>query len=306
MLVLDDANVERAAEGARKGSFSHGGQMCVGMERIYVHEDVYEPFTERFVALTKGMRLGAGFDYDYEMGSLLSQQQLETVSAHVADAVAKGATVLAGGRPRPDVGPFFYEPTVLADVTPEMTLYAEETFGPVVSLYRVRSDDEAVELANRSRYGLHFSVWTGDPSRGRARRAQARGRLGQRQRGIRRGLVVDRRADGRRQGLGRRPPPRRARHREVHRAADGRRAAGPADMGASRDRRRTVGDAPHGRPPHPAPPARRALRPRRPVATPAQPTAPRPPARPPRAPARPTALLAPAPTATSSARRRAT
>jgi succinate-semialdehyde dehydrogenase/glutarate-semialdehyde dehydrogenase len=168
MLVLDDANVERAAEGARKGSFSHGGQMCVGMERIYVHEDVYEPFTERFVALAKRMRLGAGFDYGSEMGSLLSQQQLETVSAHVADAVAKGATVLAGGRARPDVGPFFYEPTVLAGVTPEMALYAEETFGPVVSLYRVRSDDEAVELANQSRYGLHFSVWTGDPSRGRA------------------------------------------------------------------------------------------------------------------------------------------
>ena len=168
MLVLDDADVERAAEGARKGSFSHAGQMCVGMERIYVHDDVFEPFTERFVTAARAMRLGTGFEHDYAIGSLLTAKQLETVTAHVDDAVAKGATVLAGGRPRPDVGPFFYEPTVLADVTPEMTLYAEETFGPVVSLYRVGSDDEAVELANASRYGLHFSVWTGDPGRGRA------------------------------------------------------------------------------------------------------------------------------------------
>lgn len=175
MLVLDDADVERAADGARKGSFSHAGQMCVGMERIYVHEDVYEPFARRLVELTEGMRLGNGFEHDYEMGSLLSQRQLETVQAHVADAVAKGASVLAGGRPRPDVGPFFYEPTVLADVTPEMTLSTEETFGPVVSLYRVRSDEEAVALANASRYGLNFSVWTGDAHRGRelARRLEA-------------------------------------------------------------------------------------------------------------------------------------
>ncbi len=167
MLVLDDADIERAAEGARKGSFSHAGQMCVGMERIYVHEDVYEPFARRLVELTEGMRVGSGLEHDYEMGSLLSQRQLETVEAHVADAVAKGASVLAGGRARPDVGPFFYEPTVLAEVTPEMTLFAEETFGPVVSLYRVRSDEEAVALANASRYGLNFSVWTGDPRRGR-------------------------------------------------------------------------------------------------------------------------------------------
>jgi succinate-semialdehyde dehydrogenase/glutarate-semialdehyde dehydrogenase len=175
MLVLADADVEKAAEGARKGSFSHAGQMCVGMERIYVHEDVCEPFTRRLVELTAAMRLGTGFAHDYEMGSLLSQRQLDTVEAHVEDAVAKGARVLTGGRARPDVGPFSYEPTVLADVTPEMTLFAEETFGPVVSLYRVRSEEEAVALANASRYGLNFSVWTGDPRHGRelARRLDA-------------------------------------------------------------------------------------------------------------------------------------
>jgi succinate-semialdehyde dehydrogenase / glutarate-semialdehyde dehydrogenase len=101
------------------------------------------------------------------MGSLTFARQLESVSEHVEDARAKGATVLAGGRHRPDLGPYFYEPTVLADVTREMKVFAEETFGPVVSLYRVKSDDEAIELANDTAYGLNASVWTKDTARGR-------------------------------------------------------------------------------------------------------------------------------------------
>ena len=168
MIVLDDADLDRTVEGARKGSFSHGGQMCVGMERIYVAEQLYEEFARRFSGATKAMRLGASLEYGCDMGTLLSAQQLEVVTAHVDDAVDKGATVLAGGRHRPDLGPFFYEPTILADVTPEMKVYADETFGPVVSLYRVDSEDEAVRLANASNYGLNFSVWTRSPSRGRA------------------------------------------------------------------------------------------------------------------------------------------
>jgi succinate-semialdehyde dehydrogenase / glutarate-semialdehyde dehydrogenase len=168
MIVLDDADLDRTAEGARKGSFSHGGQMCVGMERIYVVEPLYEQFARRFSQVTKAMRLGVSLDYGDDMGSLLSQEQLETVRAHVDDAVEKGASLLAGGRHRPDLGPFFYEPTILAGVTPEMKVYADETFGPVVSLYRVDSEDEAVRLANASNYGLNFSVWTRRPSRGRA------------------------------------------------------------------------------------------------------------------------------------------
>jgi succinate-semialdehyde dehydrogenase/glutarate-semialdehyde dehydrogenase len=100
------------------------------------------------------------------MGSLTSTEQLDTVTRHVEDAVAKGATVLAGGRARPDLGPLFFEPTVLTDVTPEMALFAEETFGPVVSVYRFSDLDDAVARANDTEYGLNASVWSRSTARG--------------------------------------------------------------------------------------------------------------------------------------------
>jgi len=102
------------------------------------------------------------------VGSLTNPSQLETVSSHVADAVTKGATALAGGKPRPDLGPLFFEPTVLAGVTPDMALYENETFGPVVSVYRFADLDEAIEAANATPYGLSASVWTRNRRRGRA------------------------------------------------------------------------------------------------------------------------------------------
>jgi acyl-CoA reductase-like NAD-dependent aldehyde dehydrogenase len=167
MLVLRDADVERAAEGAVRACFSSAGQLCVSMERLFVADQVYDRFVERFVERTKALKLGAGLDWGVDMGSLISQQQLDAVTAHVDDAVAKGARVLAGGRARPDIGPFFYEPTILEGVDPDMTCFGEETFGPVVSLYRFHDEADAIARANEGEYGLNASIYTRDAKRGR-------------------------------------------------------------------------------------------------------------------------------------------
>ena len=167
MLVLDDADLGRTVEGAVRACFSSSGQLCISIERMYVADAIHDRFVPAFVDAVKAMRIGAAYDYSAQMGTLTSSEQLDVTSSHVEDAVAKGATVLAGGRARPDLGPYFYEPTVLSGVTDEMTCSTEETFGPVVSIYRFGSDDEAVSLANDTRYGLNASVWSRDAKRGR-------------------------------------------------------------------------------------------------------------------------------------------
>ncbi|WUS97922.1 succinic semialdehyde dehydrogenase [Streptomyces sp. NBC_00708] len=174
MLVLDDADIGRAADGAVAACFPSAGQLCVSVERLYVAESVREEFVAAFVARTGRLTMGPAYDYSVDVGSLTTPAQLETVTAHVADAVAKGATVLAGGRARPDLGPLFHEPTVLTGVTPDMTLYGQETFGPVVSVYSFADEDEAVARANSTPYGLNASVWTRDGARGRAVGARLR------------------------------------------------------------------------------------------------------------------------------------
>ncbi|TDD20170.1 succinate-semialdehyde dehydrogenase (NADP(+)) [Actinomadura sp. KC06] len=175
MIVMPDADVERTARGAVRGCFTNAGQLCISIERMYVHEDIYDRFVPRFVELVKGMRLGTGLDFKAEMGSLTYERQLDAVTRHVDQAVEEGATVLAGGKARPDIGPLFYEPTVLADVNGDMDLCANETFGPVVALYKYRDEDEVVARANDTPYGLNASVWTKNPARGRrlAARIQA-------------------------------------------------------------------------------------------------------------------------------------
>ena len=167
MVILDDADVEAAVEGAVRASFFNAGQTCLATERIYVVEPLFERFVRAFVTQTKTIRLGHAPDFEHDMGSLINQDQLERVSAHVEDARAKGATVLTGGRQREDIGELFYEPTILTGVTPEMECYTDETFGPVVSVYSVIDDDDAVERANDSDYGLNASVWTSEHDRGR-------------------------------------------------------------------------------------------------------------------------------------------
>ncbi len=159
MIVLPGADVERSAAGAVTACFSSAGQLCVSVERLYVHASQYDAFRDAFVRRVQAMSLGASLDWDTDMGSLISQSQVETVTKHVADAVANGATVLTGGRPRPDLGPFFFEPTVLEGVTEAAECFAEETFGPLVSLYRYETLDEAVALANAGEYGLNASIF---------------------------------------------------------------------------------------------------------------------------------------------------
>ena len=166
LLVLDDADVGKAVSGAVRAAFSNTGQLCISVERIYVPGTMWDDFTTRFATAAKAMELSAALDYSADMGSLISDKQLKTVAGHVDDAVAKGATVLAGGKPRPDIGPYFYEPTILSGVRDDMAVFADETFGPVVSLYRVDSEEEAIDKANDSPYGLNFSVWTSDPKHG--------------------------------------------------------------------------------------------------------------------------------------------
>ncbi|HLN75623.1 MAG TPA: succinic semialdehyde dehydrogenase [Nocardioidaceae bacterium] len=162
MIVMDDANLDEAIPGAIDGVFRNTGQVCMHIERIYVHEQMFEEFARRFVAAARSIRLGASYDFEPEMGSLISVDHKDRVASHVEDARAKGATVLTGGRARPDIGPAFYEPTVLTGVTKEMTTGSCETFGPVVALHPYRTLSEAIALANDTDYGLNASVWGSD------------------------------------------------------------------------------------------------------------------------------------------------
>lgn len=168
MYIAADANLARAAECAVRAAFSSAGQLCISMERLILHEAIADEFLAEFLKRVKEIRLGAKLAWGIGMGSLISSEQLARVTAHVEDATGKGARLLAGGRARPDLGPYFFEPTVLEGVTGEMACRDEETFGPLVSVYRVANDDEGIGLANDAAYGLNAAVWTRDLRRGRA------------------------------------------------------------------------------------------------------------------------------------------
>jgi succinate-semialdehyde dehydrogenase/glutarate-semialdehyde dehydrogenase len=175
MLVLDDADVDVASSAAVWGAFVNAGQTCLSVERCYVHRSLYAAFLKACTEKTKKLIVGPGGDRETDVGAMIHERQLRIVEAHIEDAVARGARILAGGSRLQEVGPNFYMPTVLADVTHEMRIMREETFGPVLPVMAFDSDDEAVLLANDSEFGLAASVFTRDNARGErlARRIQA-------------------------------------------------------------------------------------------------------------------------------------
>jgi len=176
MIVLSDADLERAANFATYYSMQNAGQTCISIERVYVEEPVYDEFVAKVAAKVGALRVGnaeGGFG-TVDVGAITFPPQLDTIKDHVADAVDKGAHVLTGGRQSDGAGRF-YEPTVLVDVDHTMKIMSEETFGPTLPIMKVKDADEAVRLANDSPYGLGASVFTKDTEKGEAvaRRIQA-------------------------------------------------------------------------------------------------------------------------------------
>ncbi len=160
-IVMPSADLARAAEVGVTARLLNNGQSCINAKRFIVHRDVYEEFERRFVEITASKVVGDPMDEKTDVGPLASAQQVEDVSELVDDAVSKGAKVLCGGGPVDGPG-FYYQPTVLAGITAAMRIHTEEVFGPVASIYRIDSIDEAIELANATEFGLGSNVWTDD------------------------------------------------------------------------------------------------------------------------------------------------
>ncbi len=166
MIVLDDADVDVASSGAVWGAFVNAGQACLSVERCYVHRSIHDAFVSACAEKARRLCVGNGVDPNTDISPLIRERQLHAVEQHVEDARACGARVLTGGERLTSLGPNFYAPTVLADVTHEMLIMREETFGPVLPIMSFDSDSEAIRLANDSDYGLAASVWTRDRTRG--------------------------------------------------------------------------------------------------------------------------------------------
>lgn len=163
-IVFDDADLDAAVEGALIAKFRNNGQTCVCANRLYVQESVYDAFAEKLAAAVAGLRTGNGMDEGVVLGPLIDEPALAKVEEHVADALAKGARIIAGGK-RHALGGSFYEATVIADVTADMAVAREETFGPVAPLFRFRDEADVIAQANDTEFGLASYFYAGDVSR---------------------------------------------------------------------------------------------------------------------------------------------
>lgn len=162
IIVLEDADLERAAQAANFGAFMHQGQICMSVERIIVHEKIREAFLEKFIPRVVQLKVGTTSDKSNVIGPVINDRAADRLKNQFDDAIAKGARLLAGG----EINGRYVSPTVFTDVTPDMLLYREESFGPVCSIFTAHSDDDAVRIANDSEYGLTAGVMTRDEERG--------------------------------------------------------------------------------------------------------------------------------------------
>jgi succinate-semialdehyde dehydrogenase/glutarate-semialdehyde dehydrogenase len=163
-IVFDDADLDAAVEGALASKYRNAGQTCVCANRIYVQDGVYETFAAKLAEEVKGFKVGPGHEPGVVIGPLIDEQGLKKVEAHVADATGKGARVLLGGK-RHEKGGLFFQPTVLTHVTPQMLVSHEETFGPVAPLIRFKTEQEVIDLANASEFGLSGYFYSRDVGR---------------------------------------------------------------------------------------------------------------------------------------------
>ena len=168
MLVLADADLDVAASAAVWGSYTNCGQVCLSVERLFVEQSVSDEFAARCVAKTKKLRLGPGSNPATDVGPMIRPLHVQRMVDLVEDAVSRGACVLCGGHPRVDLGPNFFEPTVITNVDATMKLFQEETFGPILAMQTVANSEEVITRANDSPFALSASVWTRDSSRGEA------------------------------------------------------------------------------------------------------------------------------------------
>ncbi len=166
MIVLGDVDLEVASSAAVWGSYTNCGQVCLSVERLFVEQSVAERFIALCMEKTKKLRLGPGSDPSTDVGPLIRPQHVQRMSDLLQDAVSRGAKVLCGGKPRPDLGPNFFEPTVIVGVDSTMKLFQEETFGPILAIQTVCDAEEAIACANDSPFALAASVWTSDRRRG--------------------------------------------------------------------------------------------------------------------------------------------